>query len=115
MDLEEAQKKIMEFANHREAAYGFTKTPELILIHLLEELGEVARELSNKGLKRGVFDQEKLKEEVVDVLLETLVLAGHLDIDLEQMITRKIEQLYQRTSADKKADTGSGSKKRNYF
>ena len=72
MDIKEIEKRIVNFANKRASAKNFDLTPQLSYIHLAEEMGEVARQLSNKEIRKDLFNKENLKEEIVDVILEAI-------------------------------------------
>ncbi len=43
-----------------------------------------------------MFDNDNLKEEIVDVILETLILAHSCNVDLDKEITKKIDGLFKR-------------------
>jgi NTP pyrophosphatase (non-canonical NTP hydrolase) len=65
---------------------------------LTEELGEVARQLSNKKIRPDLFDEANLKEEIVDVILEAIILANICEADLDKEISQKIDALFKRHS-----------------
>jgi NTP pyrophosphatase (non-canonical NTP hydrolase) len=94
MDIKEIEKRIMDFAKKRASAKNFDLTPELSYIHLTEELGEVARQLSNKKIRPDLFDEANLKEEIVDVILEAIILANICEADLDKEISQKIDALF---------------------
>ncbi len=102
MELVEIEKQIVDFAQKRAAAKKFELTPELSYIHLIEEVGEVARQLSNRHMRPDLFNEHNLKEEIVDVILVALILANQCNIDLEKEITRKIDALFKRHGFPKK-------------
>jgi len=96
MDIKEIENKIVDFANKRAKSKNFELTPELSYIHLTEEVGEVARQLSNKKIRPELFDEENLKEEITDVILEATILANLCKVDLDKEINKKIEELFKR-------------------
>jgi NTP pyrophosphatase (non-canonical NTP hydrolase) len=98
MDIKEIEKRIMDFAKKRASAKNFDLTPELSYIHLTEELGEVARQLSNKKIRPNLFDEANLKEEIVDIILEAIILANICEVDLDKEISQKIDALFKRRS-----------------
>ena len=71
-------------------------TQELSYIHLTEELGEIARQLTNKKMRPELFNEDNLKEEIVDVILEALILARSCNFDLEKEINNKIDVLFKK-------------------
>ncbi len=68
--------------------------PEHIALHLVEELGEIARELLRAaGYKEGEGD---LEGEMADLLLLFFKLANRLGVDLEAALKAKAEALEER-------------------
>lgn len=96
MEIQEIQKRIMNFVDKRTKANNFELTPEQSYIHLTEEMGEVARQLSNKKMRPEKFDENNLREEIIDVLLETIILASSCNVDLNKEINNKIEVLFKK-------------------
>ncbi len=96
MDIKEIEKQIVEFAKKRASAKKFDLTLELSYIHLTEELGEVARQLSNKIIRPDLFDENNLREEIVDVIIEAIILANLCKVDLDKEISQKIDVLFKR-------------------
>jgi len=81
------------------------KTPSQAFLHLIEEIGEVARVLLHKETKRGEFANSTnpgiIEDEVADIFWQTLKLASYLDIDLEQAFLNKLEKNRQKSRAKK--------------
>ncbi len=67
----------------------------LIFIHFVEEVGEIAREITSKNLlKKRKFDEENLKMEISQALIDLFVLAKLCGIDnLSRTIARKIDEI----------------------
>lgn len=96
MDIKEIEQRIVDFAKKRVSAEKSELLPELSYIHLTEEAGEVARELFNKKVRPDLFNKENLKEEIVDVILEAVLLAHLCEVDLDKEIKQKIDLLFKR-------------------
>jgi len=81
MTLSEFQNQVREY----DEKFGWTKdSPIQNLVHLQEELGEMARLiLAREGYKDGSFSKQEFAEELVDTLYLTLKLANHYEIDLD--------------------------------
>ena len=94
--IKELQQRIIKFVEEREKAKNFHTTPELSFIHLIEELGEIARQLSNKQMRPDLFDEKNLKEEIIDVILEALILADKCGVDIEKELPQRIDKLFKR-------------------
>jgi len=67
----------------------------LIFIHFVEEVGEIAREIASKNLlKKRKFDEENLKMEISQAFIDLFVLAKISGIeDLSEMIIRKMGEI----------------------
>ena len=95
MEIEEIQKRIVEVAKLRQNKKGYNNTEELSTIHLMEELGEIASQLFSKQARPDKFNRENLKEEVCDIILESMILADILNINLSKELNDKIEKLME--------------------
>jgi NTP pyrophosphatase (non-canonical NTP hydrolase) len=82
MALNELQKQVKEYDKKK----GWTKdTPEEAVLHMQEELGEIARELLKKsGYKKGKYDPQELNDEITDLLYLTMKLGNLLELDLDE-------------------------------
>lgn len=69
---------------------GFTTDPVRILILLVEEVGEIARELKKTWSPNyGDLDVERLGDELTDVFVLLSALASAYEIDLASAVQRK--------------------------
>ena len=68
------------------------------LVHLVEEFGEIAREIYNEKIGRDKMDIENLKGEFADVYILLAKLASNFKIDLEEAINKKVKVLKERHS-----------------
>jgi NTP pyrophosphatase (non-canonical NTP hydrolase) len=93
MDVTEISKKIYEFVEKRVSELGSELTPELMFIHLSEEIGEIARQLVNKNLPMRKYREDNLKEEIAQAILDLLVLSEIFEIDLPKEINKKIDDM----------------------
>ena len=66
------------------------------IIHIMEEIGEIAREIYSEKIGRAELDIKNLRGEFADVYMLLAHLANHLSIDLENSIKEKIEELKKR-------------------
>lgn len=85
-DLAELQAEIVA----ERAARGFTTDPVRVLALLVEEIGEVARELKKTWSPNyDAFSADRLAPELADVFVLVCALASEHDIDLESAVRRK--------------------------
>jgi len=86
--------KLLEDINKK---YNIKHNPDSIFLHLAEEVGEVARELSKKQKNwRDEFDKEKLGEELSDAISQILIIAQDNDIDMDKAYQNKLIKIKQR-------------------
>ena len=96
MEIEEIQKRVLEFENRWANTKNVKFDEELIMLHLVEEVGELAQQLFYKKAKQERFNEEKVKEELCDVILVALCLADKLKMNLSEELNKKLEQLNKR-------------------
>jgi NTP pyrophosphatase (non-canonical NTP hydrolase) len=86
MDLQELQNYAVQLRTER----GFTRDSLRMLTLLMEEVGEVARELKRTWSPNyGEFSRDRLAEELADVQILLLALAAEHEIDLESVCLAK--------------------------
>jgi NTP pyrophosphatase (non-canonical NTP hydrolase) len=89
--IKEAQEFVKNFSEDR----NWQRPPTEVLIHLMEELGEVARNvlnMKNYGGKHDTNAKENMEEELGDVLWLLLKLSNEVKIDLEKSFEKVIEK-----------------------
>jgi len=59
--------------------------PEDAVLHMQEEVGEIARNLLKRsGYKRGRYDSKSMNDEITDLLYLTFKLGNLLELDLDE-------------------------------
>ena len=96
MELGEIQERLMKIVKIRVNSKGYELTAEQSFIHLVEEMGEVARQISHKSMRPEKYDENNLKEEIVDMLFECIVMAETCDMDLSAEVRKKLDKLEER-------------------
>lgn len=66
------------------------------IVHLLEEIGEVAREIMNQKIKRGKINRKNMEGEFADVAIMLMQLANNFGIDMEKVVSKKLEKMKER-------------------
>jgi NTP pyrophosphatase (non-canonical NTP hydrolase) len=81
---------------------GHNRDPKIILLFLLEELGETARAFLKESGHKETNDRvvETYKQELGDVFFLLLSLAASRGIDLEEQLQYTIQKLKTRTLGD---------------
>lgn len=87
-------KELQNFVTTTRRERGFTHDPERVMLLLMEEVGEAARELKRSWSPNyTTFSKERFAEELADIQFVLLGLAGVCEIDLSAALQKK-------TSAD---------------
>jgi len=96
MALAKAQKEVEDWI--KQYKIGYFKPLE-ILTRLVEEVGELARELNHRFGPKKKKDSEELKEvgdEIADIFFTLICLANSLGIDLDESFEKMMKKLYGR-------------------
>lgn len=101
MHLKEFQEKAVAIVKKLDEKQGTRHDSELTILHLIEELGEVARELYNEKSKRDKIDKENLAHEIADVMILLTQLTHLYDINLEEALKEKLQRLNERYANSK--------------
>jgi NTP pyrophosphatase (non-canonical NTP hydrolase) len=96
MDIEDVSKRIYRLQKKRVDNLGTKLTPELVFLHLSEEVGGIARQLANKNLAMREYKENNMKEEIIQAILDLLVLSEIHSIDLPEALIGKIEEMSKR-------------------
>jgi NTP pyrophosphatase (non-canonical NTP hydrolase) len=98
MDLKEAQRQVDAWISQFEEGYW---PPLVNLARLMEEVGELAREMNHRfGAKTKKADEPEgdLAMELADVLFVLLAIANEQEIDLDRALERTLEKYRRRDS-----------------
>jgi NTP pyrophosphatase (non-canonical NTP hydrolase) len=98
MDLKEAQARVDAWISQFEEGYWH---PLVNLARLVEEVGELGRELNHRygsKVKRADEPEQDLALEMADVLFVLLALANEQKIDLSEALERTLEKYRVRDS-----------------
>ena len=98
MELKEAQARVHEWISQFEEGYW---PPLVNLARLMEEVGELARELNHRfgaKTKKPEEPEQDLALELADILFVLLVMANEQKIDLSEALERVLEKYRLRDS-----------------
>jgi NTP pyrophosphatase (non-canonical NTP hydrolase) len=98
MDLKEAQARVDAWISQFEEGYW---PPLVNLARLIEEVGELARELNHRHgakVKRADEPEQDLALEMADILFVLLALANEQGVDLDEALGRTLEKYRVRDS-----------------
>ena len=94
--MNEMQNKSNEIIDRIDKKMKGIHDSETTIIHLMEELGEISRQIYNQKIGRDKLDRENLAEEIADVSMLLNKLATLHEIDVEKAINDKIKVLKER-------------------
>lgn len=92
MEVKELQIKIKKLMADWDKVKKKKYTSELAFEHLVEEVGELARELINKKRRHFRYSEKKLIDAIGDILIYTILLASLKKVDIERLILDIIKQ-----------------------
>jgi NTP pyrophosphatase (non-canonical NTP hydrolase) len=92
MDIVGFTTRVLSLIETIEAASG-RHTAQSAFIHLIEEIGEVARQVTNEHQRPTKFDRENLGAELADALVFMVLFAHLSDIDLSVEMEKAIGRL----------------------
>ena len=97
MEIKEAQKQSFKILEGINKALGTQHKSGGMMLSLIEEVGEVARELSKKQSNyRGGFSKEELGDELSDVISRVFVIAEDNGIEIEEAFVQKLNKVKER-------------------
>ncbi len=92
MEVKEFQKKIVDFVSKWDKKRNVKSSEELTFIHLIEEIGELAREYVNKKSRKEKYNKEKVENAICDIIMQTFKLADMNKIDIEKAVNKVINE-----------------------
>lgn len=96
MEIKEFQKKCADAVDKIDKKYGIDRDPQLAFTQLIEEIGELAKDINLKRLRKQGSDKENLSGEFADVFLQLAMLAEMHGVDLEEAVENKVGKLKER-------------------
>lgn len=96
MNIKEFQKKCAKIVSDIDSRYNIKRDPHFSFTQLMEEIGELAKEINLPKLRNRKIDKANLKAEFADVILQLSILCKLFDIDFEEAVESKIRTLKER-------------------
>ena len=106
MEIRDAQRKVDEWISQFEEGYW---PPLTNLARLIEEVGELARELNHRfgsKIKKSEEPNQELALELADVLFVLIVIANEQEIDLDEALESVLTK-YRKRDGERWAPTTS--------
>ncbi len=96
MDINGLQKMSADMIGDIDKKTGRNHDDELTMLHITEELGEIARVLYNEKTGRAPVEKPALAEELADTIMLLSHLASKKGVNLEEAIEAKRKKLEKR-------------------
>jgi NTP pyrophosphatase (non-canonical NTP hydrolase) len=96
METKEFQKKCVEIVKEIDKKFNIERDPHLCFAQLIEEIGEVAKDINTPKLRNKEIDRNNLEGEFADVFVLLSALADLYDIDFEKAVEEKIKILKEK-------------------
>ena len=95
MDVKNFQNEIFNFVSAWDKKRNVTPSELATFVHLVEEVGELAREYVNQEKRKDQFSDDELNNAIGDALMQLVKLAQLRNIDIENLILKIIEEEQQ--------------------
>jgi len=102
MQTQELQKKCCELVGELDRKYAIERDSHLSFTQLMEEIGELAKDINYPRLRGKETDIENLQGEFGDVFMQLCALAELYQIDIEKAALAKINIVAERNGLSRK-------------
>ena len=96
MQTKDFQKKCIEIVNKIDDKYEIKRNPHLSFTQMMEEIGELAKDINYPKLRNKKINKDNLEGEFADVILQLAILADLFDVDFEKAVESKCKILKNR-------------------
>ncbi len=94
MDIKVFQREILDvFAQFDKLPNRRPHTKQSAVIHLVEEIGEIARQATNEYHRPEKFDKENFGPELADVMMFIVLLAKLYEVDISKEMEISIQRV----------------------
>ena len=92
MDVTDFQTKIVEFVSAWDQKRKAKPSEQATFNHLVEEIGELAREYVNQQSRRDKFSEEKLNNAIGDAVMQLVKLAHLRGFSIENIVLKIVKE-----------------------
>ncbi len=96
METKEFQKKCVKIVKEIDKKYNIKRDSYLSFMQLIEEAGELARDINSPKLRNKEIDRNNLEGEFADIIIQLAILADLYDVGFEKVVEEKIKILKER-------------------
>ena len=92
MEVKEFQNKIIEFISKWDAKRKTTPSEQKTFNHLIEEIGELARQYVNQESRKDEYNKKEIEDAIGDILMQCIKLAHLRGLDIEETVLKIIKK-----------------------
>jgi NTP pyrophosphatase (non-canonical NTP hydrolase) len=100
MNIAEFQKKCAETVKSIDKKFGIKRDSQLSFCQLMEETGELIKEINKPKLRNKKIDIANLNGEFADVFMQLFTMAEINGVEIEKSVNEKIVELKNRGYLD---------------
>jgi NTP pyrophosphatase (non-canonical NTP hydrolase) len=99
MEINEFKKEVLRTFSEMDELPNRTKhTKQSAVIHLIEEIGEIARQVTNEYHRPEKFNKENLGTEIADVMMFIVLLSELYDVDISKEMEDAVKRVKYKTN-----------------
>jgi len=103
MDIKKFQEEVVRtFDEMGKTPNRKDHTKQSAIIHLTEEVGEIARQITSEYHRPEKFDKDNLGEELADTMMYLVLLAEMYSVDISKEMEKSIKKVEEGTATLKK-------------
>ncbi len=91
MTVKELQDLVLEFVAKWDKKRGTVPNEKSNFIHLIEEVGELARQYVNEEKRKDQYDSKEIDNAIADIFMQIVSLAKIRGLDLEELVVNTIK------------------------
>ena len=92
MEVKEFQSKIIEFLAKWDKKRKDTPNKQKTFNHLIEEVGELARQYVNEETRKKRYDEKEVEDAIGDIFIQLTRLAQLHGLDIEKTVLKIIKE-----------------------
>jgi NTP pyrophosphatase (non-canonical NTP hydrolase) len=92
MEVKDFQNKIIEFLSKWDAKRKTTSNEQQTFNHLVEEIGELARQYVNQESRKDEYNEKEIEDAIGDIFMQCIKLAHLRGLDIEETVLKVIER-----------------------
>ena len=100
MEIRDLQKIIREYVSQMDEKYRCTHDSEATFNHIIEEIGELANQINKPKIRNQQIIKQELSDEIADVFILLIHLCSVHEIDVENCILHKMQELKTRNNLE---------------